>query len=361
MLRNEHRRNPRGLADLLLPYALVDDGILLQQDGSLLAAWSYRGPDMMSAAAAEMDALSARLNNVLRFGSGWMVQCDAIRSRAPGYPEAGAFPDPISRIIDDERRQQFMAEGAHFESEYFLALTYLPPVEAEERAKGWLFDGRGAWSTSRTAAQHLERFRVRVDHFENVLGSLFHIERLKRIELIDHHGTRHRNDQLLRYLRRCINGVDHPFALPSIPCYLNDVLACGDLYGGLEPRIGRKHIRVIAIDGFPRISSPGILSALDHLPIEYRWNTRAILIDPEEARAMLDKYRKKWRSKIRGWKDQILRTQAGAVNIHAQEMATDAEEAMGIAAAGDVQFCQYSANIICLDEDAERLHESVRL
>ena len=76
---------------------------------------------------------------------------------------------------------------------------------------------------------------------------------------------------------------------------------------------------------------------------------------------MLDKHRKKWRSKIRGWKDQILKTQNGAVDIHAQEMAADAEEAMGVAAAGDVQFCQYSANIICLDEDADRLYESTRL
>jgi hypothetical protein len=34
MLRDEHRKNPRGLAYLLLPYALIDDGILLQQDSS---------------------------------------------------------------------------------------------------------------------------------------------------------------------------------------------------------------------------------------------------------------------------------------------------------------------------------------
>jgi type IV secretion system protein VirB4 len=59
---------------------------------------------MMSAAAAEMDALSARFNHVLRLGSGWMIQCDAIRSRAPGYPEEGAFPDAVTRVIDDERR-----------------------------------------------------------------------------------------------------------------------------------------------------------------------------------------------------------------------------------------------------------------
>ena len=34
---------------------------------------------------------------------------------------------------------------------------------------------------------------------------------------------------------------------------------------------------------------------------------------------------------------------------------------MSVAAAGDVQFCQYSANIICLDEDLDRLYESTRL
>lgn len=93
MQRNENRREPRGVADLLLPYALIDDGILLQRDGSLLAGWSYRGPDMMSAAPAEMNALSARLNSILRLGTGWMVQCDAIRSRAPGSA-MGLIPGP---------------------------------------------------------------------------------------------------------------------------------------------------------------------------------------------------------------------------------------------------------------------------
>ena len=181
MHRNESRIHPRGLADLLLPHALIEDGILLQQDGSLLSGWSYRGPDMMSAAPAEMDALSARLNQILRLGSGWMVQCDAMRSCAPGYPESGAFPDPVTRVIDDERRQQFTEEGAHFESEYFLTLTYLPPHEIEERAKGWLFDGDGGAIRNRTATRHLDHFRLKLDSFENVFGQLFRTERLRRV------------------------------------------------------------------------------------------------------------------------------------------------------------------------------------
>ena len=134
-----------------------------------------------------------------------------------------------------------------------------------------------------------------------------------------------------------------------------------DFCGGIAPSIGGKRIHVVAIDGLPRTSSPGLLRDLDSIPIEYRWNTRALLIDPEEARALLDNARRKWRSKIRGWKDQVFRTQTGPVNLFAHEMAADAEAAMGIASAGDVQFAQYSSNVVLLDEDAERLRESTRL
>jgi type IV secretion system protein VirB4 len=177
---------------------------------------------------------------------------------------------------------------------------------------------------------------------------------------VDDFGSKHHDDNLLRYLRRCVCGQDYPLALPEFPFCLNDLLACEDFFGGIEPRIGPKHIGVIAIDGFPKLSSPGILRELDAMPIEYRWSTRAILIDPVEARGMLDSHRKRWRSKVRGWKDQVFKTHTGAIDIHAQEMAEDAEAAMGVATAGDVQFAQYSANVLCLDENRDRLHESTR-
>ena len=355
----EHRRKPVGLADLLMHHALIDDGILLQQDGSLLAGWTYRGPDMMSSPPSEMDALSARLNSVLKLGSGWMLQCDAIRTEAPGYPRNGAFPDPVTQVIDDERRQQFMAEEAHYESEYFLTLTYLPPVEMEQKVQGFMFEGRKSGSTY-TGAQTLERFRSQLERFENVFGTLFKTERLARVKTEDDFGGLHVHDHLLRYVRRCVSGNDHPFAVPQIPVFLNDVLACEDFCGGVEPRIGQKHIRVLAIDGFPRNSSPGLLRELDSLSVEYRWNTRAVMLDAQEAEAILDKTRKKWRSKIRGWRDQVLKTESGAVNLYAAEMAGDAEQAMSVASSGDVHFAWYSSNIVCMDEDIERLNQTTR-
>lgn len=81
-------------------------------------------------------------------------------------------------------------------------------------------------------------------------------------------------------------------------------------------------------------------------------------MDPEEARAYLDKTRKKWRSRIRGWKDQVFRTQNGPINLHAQEMAVDAEEVMGVASSGDIQFAFYTTVVVCLHDDERTVSES---
>src|SRR5260370_17285712 len=100
MLRNEHRRKPQGLADLLLPFALIEDGILLQYDGSLMAGWSYRGPDTISAAPAEMVALSHRLNSALRLVGVWLVSSHALMASTTRSPDDGGIPTTVSHLFN---------------------------------------------------------------------------------------------------------------------------------------------------------------------------------------------------------------------------------------------------------------------
>ena len=67
---------------------MIEDGILLQQDGALLTGWSYRGPDMMSASAAEMDALSAGLR--LKLFTGVFISASLFALAAPIADAYGA-------------------------------------------------------------------------------------------------------------------------------------------------------------------------------------------------------------------------------------------------------------------------------
>ena len=83
----EHRKEPASVADLLNWGFVVDDGppaIILQKDGSLIAGWRYRGPDMSAATIEDLDALSAHVNDaLLPFTDNWMFHIDGIRRSAP--------------------------------------------------------------------------------------------------------------------------------------------------------------------------------------------------------------------------------------------------------------------------------------
>ncbi|HEY1253228.1 MAG TPA: hypothetical protein VGF01_00455, partial [Terracidiphilus sp.] len=129
---------------------------------------------------------------------------------------------------------------------------------------------------------------------------------------------------------------------------------------GIEPVVGSKHIQIVAIDGFPATSFPGILAALDTLPFEYRWNTRAILLDPEEAKKIITDALKKWTAKARGFIDQLMGKPPKRIDPFALKMMEDATVAIGEASSGDVQFCLYSGNIILMDEDSEAVKDRAR-
>jgi hypothetical protein len=84
----------------------------------------------------------APLNNALRrLGSGWAIFVEASRDAAQNYP-LSEFPDPVSGLVDAERRAQFEEEGAHFESAYYLTFLFLPPAEEAARAEALLYEGR---------------------------------------------------------------------------------------------------------------------------------------------------------------------------------------------------------------------------
>ena len=120
----EYRKKPQSLADFLPWAALVAPGVVLNKDGSFQRTARFRGPDLDSATQAELVGATARLNNALRrLGSGWAIFVEAQRNPAQNYPSS-AFPDPVSALVDMERKAQFEEEGAHFESGYFLTLLF---------------------------------------------------------------------------------------------------------------------------------------------------------------------------------------------------------------------------------------------
>jgi type IV secretion/conjugal transfer VirB4 family ATPase len=344
------RAHPKGLADLLNYAALIDEGICLLKDGAFLAGWLYAGPDMDSASPEELAVLSSQVNSALaRLGNGWMLHVDAIRRPSVGYPHRGAFPDPTTRLIDDERRAHYTAEAAHYESQYCLALTYRPPADVEARLSALFFEGdrdvRQGWG------HVLEIFRKTVADMEDALSARLSLSRLG-------------SAALLTYLHTCITGLRHPVRVPTIPMYLDAVLASQDIYGGFQPRIGEQHLRVIGITSFPLESAPEMLSFLNRLPVDFRWSNRFIFLDPAQAERALKIYRRNWFQKRHGLvgllKESFNFGTTTFANRDAVAMAEDADEAVGEASANTVRFGYYTSALLLFDRDRAALEANAR-
>jgi len=187
---------------------------------------------------------------------------DVMRGHAPGYPDHGEFPDPLTTLIDAERRAQFTKEGSHFESDYYINLTYLPPFQKEEKLKGYVFsspDKKGKGIAERVIAY----FKSKAETFDAQLQTLLKARRLRAYTETDEFGEKFWFDEQLRYVRRAVQGLDYKFALPEIPIFLHEMIDGMDLLGGTEPMLGNKYMGVVAIDSFPSVSTPGFLLALD--------------------------------------------------------------------------------------------------
>ena len=105
------------------------------------------------------------------------------------------------------------------------------------------------------------------------------------------------NAETLTYLHATISPKRHKVAVPEIPFALDGLLADADLTGGMAPMLGETHLRTLTVLGFPGLSRPGILDALNHLDFPYRWVTRFIPLDKAQATKVLTRLRRYWFAK----------------------------------------------------------------
>jgi type IV secretion system protein VirB4 len=347
----EYRRTAARLADFLPWAALVGEGVVLNKDGSFQRTARFRGPDLDSAVPAELVAVAGRLNNAFRrLGSGWAIFVEAQRHGVGAYPSS-RFPDPASALVDAERRADFEEATVHFESSYFLTFTYLPPAEDAARAENWLYEGKA----DRGVDPH-EVLRGFVDRTDRIL---------QLIEAFMPECAWLDDGEMLTYLHSCISTSRHRVRVPETPMYLDALLADQPLTGGLEPRLGQAHLRVLTIVGFPSATTPGLLDDLNRLAFSYRWSTRAILLDKTDATRLLTKIRRQWfakRKSIAAILKEVMTNEASTLlDTDAANKAADADLALQELGADYAGEAYVTATVTVWDNDPRIAAEKLRL
>jgi type IV secretion system protein VirB4 len=352
------RSQEPGLSDLMNYAALVDEGIVQGKDGSLMAGFFFRGDDAGSASNADRDHITALVNTYLaRFGSGWVVYVDAVRFPSPGYPAADRshFPDAISRLIDEERREMFERQDAHYESEYAMVLQYLPPLQRESKLKEMFYNDDGRVKDG-MGSRLLAEFKKRVKDFQDGLGDPLHMHRMGTAMAGDSED-RFITDELVNYLHFCVTGEMMAIRIPDCPMYLDSWMGIPDMWPGALPKVGDKFVCCVAIEGFPSHSRPGVLSVFENLAVSYRWSSRFIFLDQRESLAELDKYHRTWKQKIRGFRQQLFRTNDGVTNLDAAEMTEEVKQSVKNAQSDLVAFGYYTTVVVLMSENRPLLED----
>ncbi len=309
------------LADWLPWAGLVAPGVVINKDGSFQRTLNFRGPDLDSSTPSELMGAAQRLDNALkRFGSGWCLHVEARRQATNAYPES-QWPEALSWLIDAERAQDFAAAGGRYESVYYLTLTWLPPSEASGALEAALFEGAGG-----------ERNRG-IDYRVCLQSFIDETQAFKAlIDLIMVEARFLNDDETLTYLHSCVSDAPHPIAAPDTPFQLDELIADASLLGGVAPKLGERFLKVLSVRAYVSETEPGLLDALNRLGIPYRWSTRVIPMDREDARKEIEKIRKRWFSKRKGiltlLREALYREEATLLDNDATAQAEDADAAL---------------------------------
>ena len=261
--------------------AMIDEGVILNKNGTFQKTLKFRGYDLDSATIYELQNSNGRLNNILaRFEGNWTMHIEARRVHSKEY-ESTEIENFALKLIDDERKSKFQS-GTYFESEYYLTLTYLTPVDTEKKLKNFFIEEE---KTAENIDKSLENFKKEFKEIKGLFKDLFlEVQELSKEETYE-------------YLHSCVSIKNHKIIVPEVPMYISNYLCDSDMVGGLKPKLGNKHMRCISLQGFPNFTVPCMFDELNRLGFEYRWVTRFMFLSKQEA---LSKLEKKWKATFSG-------------------------------------------------------------
>ncbi|MBQ7262426.1 MAG: hypothetical protein IJR14_01785 [Synergistaceae bacterium] len=355
------KKAPEGFAELLRYSHMIAPEVMGLKDGGFLAGFWITGPDLESSTVQELEHLSAMMARAVnQLDVRWCIHFEFFRRESKNYP-GGTFHETTTKLIDMERFAQFQQEEGHFESVQAMFVTYVPPVfeksVAAQKMKKIVL-GSEHESEEHIVEKQLERFEEVLRGLKDSLSLIVDIQRMKfhPDEGPDpYSGT----SELLEAVNACVNGRWHPTRLPAFPYYLDCFLA-KDCINGRLLEYDHEYVQCVSLVNYPSGTFPTILSALQALPVSFRWSNRFLLTDMREALGQIETKRRQWAQKIRSLVAQITGMETGRVNQDAVAMVEDLDDALQDAHSGEMAFGNHTSTVVLRHTDPEVLEEASR-
>lgn len=344
--------NPDSLADLL-PWGYFAEGtefpIMINKDGRFQTTFSFRGYDLDSSTINELTRAADILNNALkRLGSDWSFHVDAIRKKSRDYSTKEGIKNIPVYLLEVER-EEFFKSGFHYESEYYITFSWLTPTDKLKKAGNLFFERGNEIEIINTTEENLKYYKNEIINIDGLLSSVF-----KEFRVLTEEET-------LNYYHSLVSDTEFTVKVPEAKIFLDNYITDCVMVTGTEPKLGTKHLRMIAVLGFPGESTPGILDSLNKTNIEYRWNTRFLCLDKLTGQKLIDDRTGKWFSARMNLKQMIMETFTGKetrfVNKNALSKTAELERERQLLDEGSVALGYYTTVIIVTDESQSQVEK----
>jgi type IV secretion/conjugal transfer VirB4 family ATPase len=339
-------REPAGRLPDYLPWAFcISDTTVLQKDGMLLRCWRYRGPDLAAASPNEQVALAARVNAALaRLGSGWAIWVEMARHQNADYPQS-EFPTLAARIVDLEARSLFAQAKVVHESQYYLSLGWMTPSDQEASVADTFYATEGGADYAGVRKLEFEYFERICTEISDILTGVF-----LEFEAL-------RGEALLSYLKSCVSTQRQRVLMPDCPAYLDAYLPDEAFTSGEISLLGDNCLALFSIRGFPKSTPFGMLDELCHLGIEFRWVTRFLPLDRDQAQNVIGRHQRRHfmsRKSLAKYGSEMLSGEESKLqNPIAADKADEATAALRLLGGGDLAFGYFTSTLAVWDPDPD--------
>jgi type IV secretory pathway VirB4 component len=331
------RRRGVGLSSKVPWVAMVGPGIVLCKDKqALLRLYTVRGLDFIGEDPETIGARMLQANQALKNLHGpWTLHAEAQRMRFQAYPErAGRFLVP--RLIEADRRATLTdPDSGVWETRYFVALTWEPP-QGQRRARAMFL----------RAADNF------MAHMQVVLADMRVLE----------------GEELLTTLKTTVSTHWHPVAAPmprtDLARYLCDSTWSAGRYPEWDATLGRQHIRVLTLTGYPRRSSAVMMQRLEHLGVPFRWSTRWQEIAPHQQDKQIHTLQQDWLAQEKNVKqrtqESVTRKEERIINEDAIRKTEELSMARQDVGAGFYGIGHFSTTILTWAETAAAVEDQAQ-
>lgn len=316
-----------------------DEGIVLLKAGALMRCYTYTCPDLSSSSAESVARIASYFNDALRRLGNWSFHIEARRDTSKEYPGT-TYDNTLAYLVDARRKENFQ-NGEHYKDTLYLTITYPLKSQIEQKVTSILYkneteDDDGGYYNLEECYKEIDFFKSKTDEIVSYIASRISIRNLN-------------NDETTTYLHNCISSTPSDRIAPKSPMFFDNFICDQNIDISTCLKIDDKYCPIVTVMDFPSETIPAMFNLLNSAHVEYRWVTRWIGMEKQDAKKFLEHYQKKFYGARKSWKtlmyETAMDTNSGQEDVTASSFEADVNAAQ-IELANDVVSLGFYTSVI---------------